>query len=112
MVREANENERNSICPATDGYVTSVFVYDKDGTIEGHLCLSVAFGQVFGHNTLVWSEDKTAATRLWSFARKWLKENGYNEVFIHFDDNTSEEIKEFWYRFGSTKIMEVYRLKM
>ena len=111
MIREATADEIAKYCPPTVGYETWGLVVDE-GEITGHLFVSIQNGQAFGHNTKVWSDDATAAAKLWFTAEAKLVSLGYNKVTIHFDKDTDPRVKSAWIRRGATPIMEIYEVQL
>ena len=108
MVRLATPEEASAIyenptCPVL------VYVHLDQAEVTGHLCLAVSQGAVFGFNTKVWSESKTAAAQLWLRARRDLRAMGVKEVYINFDDSTSDDLYMFWKRVGFRHIATTFK---
>lgn len=81
----------------------------EDGDLVGHIALSRALGQVFGHDTKFWGQDKSGAAALWFKARAKAREWGAEAVNIHVTDETEMEIVNFWQRMGFKPVMTVLR---
>jgi hypothetical protein len=90
-----------------DGMKAHAWIAREDGELVGHIALSEGLGQLFGHDTAYWGEDKTGAARLWLTARKAGRELGYKSVTVHFQEG--EPMKEFWVKQGFQFVCEVYR---
>jgi hypothetical protein len=106
--REATEAERASITPPTD-LECWCFVAEEEGRIEGHICLTRAMGEVFGHDTGYTGTDPHVPVRLWFKAREKAKEWGASSVNVHVTEETDPTIVGFWDRLGFVPVMTIYR---
>lgn len=84
----------------------------EDGEIVGHIALSSALGEVFGHDTAYWGKEPSGAARLWFNARKKAREMGAEFVNVHVVKDTDPAIVAFWKRLGFTPEMVVMRGKI
>jgi hypothetical protein len=110
-VRPATEEERASFSLLSgEGYETWAVVLEAEGGILGHICLSRALGQVFGHDTRYWGKDPRGAAMLWFAARRVVRSWGAGSVLIHEEEGKEDpELMKFWERLGFKKIMTIYR---
>lgn len=108
MVREATIQEKEEFIP-NDNFETFLLVWDNGGEVEGHVAVSKAFGQAFGHSMKVWSDDRTVAARLWRAASTRLKSEGFTSVNIHLEPDTDPRVADFWKRNGYEKVIEILR---
>lgn len=84
-------------------------IAEDEGGIVAHLFVSEAMGQALGHDTRVWSEDKTVALRVWRFAREEVRRRGFERVLVHFEVGAdSERLKRFWKVVGFEPKFEIY----
>ena len=107
VVSLATPEERQTLgiaeCP---GIETVAFVAREGGEIVGHLALSAGLGQVFGHDTAYWGQDKTGAMRLWLAAREIVRRVG-GKVVVHVPPG--DPMREFWVKRGFELVCEVFR---
>lgn len=106
-VRDASHDELFSFASAGVDAWGAVAV--EDGSIVGHIALSRALGEVFGHDTKYWGSDKTGAAALWFKARAKAREWGAVAVNVHMTKDTDMEIVNFWTRLGFEPTMTIYR---
>lgn len=92
-----------------DGYETWTAVLEADGEIRGHIRLSRALGEVFGHDTKHWGEDPTGLLRLWRAGKAKAKQWGADAVILHFEPGEDPGLIDFWERRGFVKTMTIYR---
>ena len=109
--RRAKSSEASMFATQT-GYETENLVVMEGDRILGRGQLCSAMGQTFGHGWHVESENARAAAVLWAYARSIVRDRGEEAVFLHFDDETPERIRQFWERFGAVKVLEIYRLEL
>jgi len=107
MIREATQEEIEGMnLTQTEGMTVRAWVTDEDG-ITGHIALSEGLGQVFGHDTRYWGEDKTGAARLWLRARREAKEMGHNSVIVHCPPG--DPMTPFWLKHGFVPVCVILR---
>ena len=84
------------------------FVLIEDDEIRGHLCISSAIGQYFGHDTKVWAKSELGASRLWLHARSFLRDKGVTSVNVHIGLHDGH-IMRLWEKQGFEPIFLVMR---
>jgi hypothetical protein len=94
-------------------YKTTVLILEDDGLRIGQACLTTApDGTLIGHDAAVESANAHAYSVLTQAVRERVKLLGFNEMYVHTDENTPKRIHEFWARMHAKQVAVVYRVSV
>lgn len=103
--REARPDE----LPSRDGYDTWGVILESESGVVGRIFMARQpnLGQIFGFDAVCDSEDKHDYARLFKAACRKVRELGQDRFFVHIDETTPQNVKDFWVRLGARPVLAV-----